>query len=156
MQLKSAAFSHSGKIPSKHTCEGGNVSPALHWEGAPQGTRRFALIMEDPDAPAGIWCHWIVYDIPADARGLPEQVPPEKYLPDGAVQGRNSFRKTGYGGPCPPPRHGPHRYFFRLYALDSSLDLPPNAVRDKLLSAMEGHILGRAELMGICERGGDR
>ncbi len=110
------------------------------------------MIVEDPDAPVGTWVHWIAYNIPVDAKGLPAGVPPIENLPHGAQQGKNSFHKIGYGGPCPPPGHGPHRYFFRLYALDDLLDIRSGINRKELEDAMKGHIVSRAELMGRFER----
>ncbi|MCD6340057.1 MAG: YbhB/YbcL family Raf kinase inhibitor-like protein, partial [Verrucomicrobia bacterium] len=130
---------------------GEDVSPPLAWSGAPEGAQAFALICDDPDAPMGTWVHWVIYDIPAEAAGLEENVPPEESLPNGARQGRNDFRRIGYGGPCPPPGK-PHRYFFRLYALSAKTGLPPGATKARLLQAMEGKILAQAELMGTYQR----
>src|SRR5512145_610516 len=131
MQLKTSAFANGGDIPSMFTCDGADDSPALQWTEPPVPTQSFALIVDDPDAPRGTWVHWVLYDLPATARELPEGVPPEATLPSGARQGRNDFKKIGYGGPCPPP--GPaHRYFFRLFALDRRLGLRPGATRREL------------------------
>jgi hypothetical protein len=152
MRIKSGAFSPEGKIPERYTCQGENISPEISWEGAPEKTQTFALILDDSDAPAGAWVHWVVYNIPGAARGLPPHVPATERLENDAVQGRNSFRKIGYGGPCPPQGHGPHRYFFRLYALDARLNLKPGAGKEEVMSAMNGHILGEAGLMGRFER----
>ena len=147
LKLTSNSFSQGGTILQKHTCDGSDISPELHWSDAPQGTQSFSLIMEDPDAPAGTWVHWVLYNFPATVHELQEALPKKKELSSGAQQGRNDFRKNGYGGPCPPP--GPaHRYFFKLYALDSKPNLKPGATKAELEKAMQGHILGHAELMG--------
>ena len=145
--LTSTAFRDGAAIPVKHTCDGLDVSPPLAWSGAPAGTRSFALIADDPDAPAGSWVHWVVYNLPAAVSGLPENVAKVEALDlGGARQGRNDFRRPGYGGPCPPP--GPaHRYFFTLYALDTPLTLKAGAQRKDVETAMEGHVLGSAQLM---------
>lgn len=145
--LDTKAFPRGGNIPAKYTCSGDDVSPALSWSGAPQGTQSFALILEDPDAPSGTFTHWVLYDLPAGAQQLPENVPKTDDLSTGGRQGRNDFRRTGYGGPCPPPGK-PHRYFFRLHALNSALNLPAGASRRELESAMRGRVLSQAELMG--------
>jgi Raf kinase inhibitor-like YbhB/YbcL family protein len=151
LRLTTTAFTPGGDIPARFTCDGEDVSPALGWDGVPEGTRSFALVMDDPDAPRGTWQHWLVYRLPADARDLPEAVPADEALPAGARQGRNDFRRAGYGGPCPPP--GPaHRYYFRLYALDIMLDVKPGAPRAALDRAMLGHILAEAALMGRYRR----
>jgi Raf kinase inhibitor-like YbhB/YbcL family protein len=147
LQLSSAAFSGGQKIPVKFTCDGSDASPELSWRDIPAGTKSFALIMDDPDAPAGTWVHWVLYNIPAESKELPEAVPKQEQLPDGALQGHNSFRKIGYGGPCPPPGK-PHRYYFRLYALDSKLDLKAGATKADVERAMKAHVLGEAELIG--------
>jgi Raf kinase inhibitor-like YbhB/YbcL family protein len=149
--LSSAAFAEGTTIPARHTCEGENLSPALAWTGVPVGTRSFALICDDPDAPRGTWVHWVLYNLPPATRSLAEAIPPEANGPDGSLQGRSSFNRTGYGGPCPPPG-GPHRYFFRLHALDSALNLPPGVNRSDLEAAMAGHVLGHAVTMGTYER----
>lgn len=152
MKISSTAFTDRGSIPPQYTCEGSGISPALRWEEIPKGTKSLALIVDDPDAPAGTWVHWLVYNIPPDAKTLPQGVPTLENLPHHVLQGRNSFHKIGYGAPCPPPGHGPHRYFFRLYALDALLDIRPGIDRRELEEAMKGRILGRAELMGRFER----
>ena len=149
-QLTSTAFSAGQPIPAIYTCDGQDISPPLQWTDPPTGTKAFALIAEDPDAPAGTWIHWVLYGLPATARQLPEAVPSEGQLPDGSRHGRNSWQRLGYGGPCPPS--GTHRYFFRLYALDVPLDLAAGASKKQLLGAMEGHILAVAELMGTYSR----
>jgi len=150
--LTSTAFRDGAAIPVKHTCDGLDVSPPLAWSGAPAGTRSFALIADDPDAPAGSWVHWVVYNLPAAVAELPENVAKVEALDlGGARQGRNDFRRPGYGGPCPPP--GPaHRYFFTLYALDTPLTLKAGAQRKDVETAMEGHVLGSAQLMATYAR----
>ncbi len=151
IKLTSSAFGNESTIPTKHTCDGEDVSPPLGWTGLPGGTKSVALICDDPDAPVGTWVHWVIYDIPAALIALPEGVPPSEITPDGAKQGINDFRRTGYGGPCPPPG-GPHRYFFKLYALDIEPGLPPGANKADLLRVMEGHLLGEGVLMGRYQR----
>ena len=147
IQLTSPAFEHGEMIPDRYTCKGQDISPALNWAGVPEGAGSLALICDDPDAPMGIWVHWVIYNIPAGAKGLPEDVPASKAtLKNKAIQGTNSWGRIGYGGPCPPS--GTHRYFFRLYAVDTSIDLKPGASKAQLLKAMEGHILAECELMG--------
>ncbi|MDA2912575.1 YbhB/YbcL family Raf kinase inhibitor-like protein [Acidobacteriia bacterium AH_259_A11_L15] len=151
-QLSSTAFQPDGNIPKKFTCDGPDVSPALRWDEPPVGTQSLALIMDDPDAPVGTWVHWVLFNLPADAGQLAENIAKERELPNGTRQGTNDFRKIGYGGPCPPP--GPaHRYFFKLYALDTKLDLRPGATKADLERAMRGHIRGQAELLGRYQRG---
>ncbi|RMD91107.1 MAG: YbhB/YbcL family Raf kinase inhibitor-like protein [Calditrichaeota bacterium] len=150
IKITSPAFSEGGMIPSKYTCDGQDISPPLNWEKSPAGVKSFALICDDPDAPMGTWVHWVIFNIPADTTSLPENVPTIKVLKNGAKQGRNDFRKIGYGGPCPPG--GTHRYFFKLYALDTMLDLKSGISKDELLKAMEGHIVARGELMGKYRR----
>ncbi|MGC1370697.1 MAG: YbhB/YbcL family Raf kinase inhibitor-like protein [Candidatus Sulfotelmatobacter sp.] len=146
-QISTTAFSGSQMIPKKFTCDGPDVSPQLSWKNAPARSKTFALIMDDPDAPAGTWVHWLVYNLPSDARELPEGVAKQEQLPDGALQGRNDFGKIGYGGPCPPSGK-PHRYYFKLYALDMMLDLKAGASKADVERAMKGHVLGEAELIG--------
>jgi Raf kinase inhibitor-like YbhB/YbcL family protein len=146
-EVTSSAFTHGGVIPKKHTCDGTDVSPPLAWRAPPAGVQSFALVCDDAKAPGGTWVHWVIYNVPAAAQELPEGIAPDVRLPDGARQGRSDFRRPGYGGPC-PPRGETHQYSFRLYALDSMLDLRPNATREDLLEAMEGHVLGTAELVG--------
>jgi hypothetical protein len=151
LSLRSIAFETGTPIPKAHTCDGRDVSPALRWDNPPPDTRAFALICEDPDAPAGTWTHWVIYGIPDELRQLPEGVPPQATLPDGTAQGKNDFGRPGYGGPC-PPRGRPHRYFFRLYALDERLPLAPGLTRTGLLQAVKGHVLAQAELHGLYGR----
>jgi len=145
-QITSPEFTEGQPIPAKYTCEGENISHALAWADVPPKTLSFVLINDDPDCSGDPWVHWLIYNIPSASRGLPESVPPKEDLPDGTLQGTNSFEKVGYGGPCPPT--GTHRYFFKLYALDQLLPLPPRATRTQLDTAMKGHILGQAQLMG--------
>jgi len=146
LSLTSNAFAAGQNIPSKYSCLGREISPDLEWTGAPAGTKSFAMIVDDPDAPAGTWVHWIIYNIPAATNSLPEAMPAGSQLSDGSLQGRNSSGNFGYNGPCPPS--GTHRYFFKLFALDSLLDLSSGANGDQLLKAMKGHIVAQGELMG--------
>ena len=149
--LSSPSFPAGGGIARQHTCEGADVSPPLSWRGAPPGTKSFALIVDDPDAPVGTWVHWVLYDLPGDATQLPDAVPMTETLASGARQGINDFRKVGYGGPCPPPGKA-HRYFFKLYALDTATNLKPRADKAALLRAIEGHVVAQAELIGTYKR----
>jgi Raf kinase inhibitor-like YbhB/YbcL family protein len=151
MKLTSPAFGDGQPIPGKHTCDGADVSPPLNWSEAPPGTRSFALICDDPDAPVGTWVHWVIYNLAPTTAELPEMVAPTEQLPGGAKQGLNDFRRVGYGGPCPPPGR-PHRYFFKLYALDTALALRSRATKADLVRAMDGHILAEAQLMGTFRR----
>lgn len=151
LTLTSTAFKAGAGIPQTYTCEGADRSPGLTWTGAPAGTRSYALIADDPDAPVGTWVHWVIYDLPGEATELAEGLPIRDTLPGGGTQGRNDFRKIGYGGPCPPPGK-PHRYFFRLYALDALTNLKPRATKADVLAAIEGHVLAQAELMGTYRR----
>jgi Raf kinase inhibitor-like YbhB/YbcL family protein len=147
MTLSSSGFSNGGDIPKIFTCDGADVSPALSWSAAPPGTRGFALIADDPDAPVGNWTHWVLYDLPSTTTSLPQNISKVDEPPSGGRQGRNDFRKIGYGGPCPPPGK-PHRYFFKLYALDRELNLKAGAGKKEVEQAMQGHILAQTELMG--------
>jgi len=146
-QVTSTAFLPGEMIPKKFTCDGPDVSPPLAWNAPPAGTESFALIVDDPDAPVGTWVHWVLYDLPASAREIAEGVTKQEQLPSGARQGRNDFGKIGYGGPCPPPGK-PHRYFFKLYALDAKPNLKAGATKADVERALKGRILGQAELMG--------
>lgn len=154
MELKvtSSAFKEGEMIPKKYTCDDRNVSPPLAWSEAPSGTKSLALICDDPDAPAGTWVHWVLFNVPASTRELPENVAPEKTLAVGERQGRNSWGKIGYGGPCPPS--GTHRYYFKIQALDISLALEAGATKEDLEKAMRGHILAQGQLMGRYKRQG--
>ena len=146
--IESPAFGEGESIPPRYTCDGDDISPELHWQGVPQGTRSLALIVDDPDAPDPaapkmVWVHWVLYDIPPDVTALPEGV---TALPEGTREGLNDWKRTGYGGPCPPV--GRHRYFFKLYALDTVLPNLGEPTKAELLGAMQGHVLGEAVLMG--------
>ena len=152
IEIESSAFMQGAAIPETFTCDGKDVSPVLTWGSGPEGTRAWALIVDDPDAPSKTWVHWVLYNLPDSTRALSSGVPSGD-LPGVGTQGKNDFGKQSYGGPCPPPGK-PHRYFFRLYALDAPLDLPAGATRDQVDRAMEGHILGRGELMGTYARRG--
>jgi Raf kinase inhibitor-like YbhB/YbcL family protein len=147
IQLTSTAFTYGGRIPYLYTCEGDDISPPLAWSGAPVDTRSFALICDDPDAPRGTWVHWVLYNLPGQSVELAQAVPTLPELPSGARQGRNSAKDVAYAGPCPPPG-APHRYFFRLYALDIMLSLPSGATRTELEQAMDQHIQAQGTLMG--------
>lgn len=149
-KLSSTAFSNGSDIPVKYTCDGADVSPALSWSDTPGGTKSFALIADDPDAPSGTFTHWVLYGVPASTHDLPEGVSKEDQSSVGR-QGRNGFGRVGYGGPCPPPGK-PHRYFFKLYALDTDLNLKPGASRSDLEKAIKGHIGGQSEWMGRYQR----
>ena len=149
-ELTSSAFAAGESIPREYTCDGDDISPPLEWTDPPPGTQSLALIGDDPDAPVGTWVHWVLYDLPAETRGLPEDVPSDADLPGGGRSGENSWRRLGYGGPCPPG--GTHRYFFKLYALDTVLGLDAGAGKKQVLTAMEGHVLAEAELMGTYSR----
>ena len=151
LELSSPAFKAGEYIPEVFSCGGRDISPSLTWQGVPPGTVTLALTCTDPDAPVGIWVHWIIFNLPASLRGLEDNFPVRANLPSGIRQGMNDFRKIGYLGPCPPPGR-PHRYFFRLYALDRQLDLPAGVSRPDLEKAMKGHILEEAELMGLFRR----
>jgi Raf kinase inhibitor-like YbhB/YbcL family protein len=150
LSLSSPVFETGGMIPSTYTCDGADISPPLQWQNVPAEAKSLALICDDPDAPVGTWVHWVLYELPGSETGLPEAVPPQEQLANGAKQGLNDFRKIGYGGPCPPS--GVHRYFFKLYALDDFLHLPPGVTKSQLLKAMEGHILVQTQLVGKYQR----
>ncbi len=151
LEIESPAFKNNEFIPKKYTCQGQDISLPLSWKGAPEGTKSFALINDDPDAPMGTWVHWLVYDIPAETSSLSEGIPSTPSLDDGSKQGYTNFARVGYGGPCPPPGE-PHRYFFRLYALDAVLGLAEALRKSELLKSIEGHILAEAELIGLYKR----
>lgn len=151
LEIKSNAFKNNESIPQKYTCKGEDISPPLFWSDVPSGVKSFVLICDDPDAPVGTWDHWVIYNIPSDRVTMEENIPKIDQLPDGSLQGKNGWDKVGYGGPCPPPGK-PHRYFFKLYALDIMLDLKAGAVKNDVLKAMEGHILDQAEIIGIFKR----
>jgi len=147
LTLTTSAFASGASIPAVYTCKGADVSPALDWSGAPAHTASFAVVMDDPDAPAGTWVHWVMWNLPPSTHLLPQGVAKHEQLPDGSHQGRNSFGKIGYNGPCPPAGQT-HRYFFRVYALDSKLKLAAGADRSGLDDAMQGHVLAQGEYMG--------
>jgi Raf kinase inhibitor-like YbhB/YbcL family protein len=149
--ISSSSFSAGGEIPKKFSCDDTDVSPELSWTGAPAGVRSFAMIADDPDAPAGTWIHWVLFDLPPQTAELLEGVPKVDEVPTGGRQGRNDFGKIGYNGPCPPPGK-PHRYFFKLYALDQMLNLKAGVSKKEVEQAMQGHILGTAELTGKYRR----
>jgi len=150
LTLTSSAYEKGGMIPSKYTCDGANISPPLHWTNTPENTTSFAIIFDDPDAPAGTWVHWVLYNIPAEQHELKEDIPAQKTLDNGATHGINDFKKLAYGGPCPPG--GTHRYFMKLYALNTQLDLKPGATKKQLIDAMEGHIIEKDDLMAKYKR----
>ena len=150
LEITSSAFSEGEMIPTGYTCDGPDVSPDLAWTGVPETTQSLALICDDPDAPMGTWVHWVLFNIPPGARGLPGEISPDAALENGARHGTNDFGRLGYGGPCPPG--GTHRYFFKLYALDTELDLASGITKAQLFEGMEGHILAEAQLMGTFNR----
>lgn len=150
MKLTSKAFENGKAIPLKYSCDGANISPPLDFIDVPDGAETLALICEDPDAPAGVWDHWIIFNIPAAAPRFAEGIPPDREHASGYRQGLNGWGRIGYGGPCPP--RGVHRYFFRLYALDRELDLKPGAGKSDLKAAMRDHVIAEAELMGTYKR----
>jgi Raf kinase inhibitor-like YbhB/YbcL family protein len=150
MKLESSVFEANDLIPAKYTCDGEDVSPPIIWDEVPIETESIVLIVDDPDAPGRTFVHWVVYDIPATVRQLPEHIASVETLPNGGVQGKNDFGKFGYGGPCPPS--GIHRYFFKLYAIDKKLDLAAGASKNQILAAIDSHILATAELIGCYKR----
>lgn len=150
MTVASSAFSQGQPIPSRFSCDGDDISPALEWSGAPDGTESFAVIMDDPDAPGGMFVHWVYFNIPPTVSSLPEAVEAAENPAPGGSQGTNGFRRIGYGGPCPP--RDTHRYFFKLYALDAMLDIEPGSTKKQFLAAAEPHILAGTELMGTYSR----
>jgi len=150
-KITSDAFTEGAAIPIKYTCDDADVSPPLKWSDAPAGTKSFALICDDPDAPAKTWVHWVLYDLPPTVAELAEDLPKGEKLASGASQGRSDFGRLGYGGPCPPPGK-PHRYYFKLYALDATLNLPAGRTKEQLIEAISGHTLAEASLMGTYKR----
>jgi Raf kinase inhibitor-like YbhB/YbcL family protein len=147
LELISPDFAPGATIPKPLTCDGGDLSPALQWQSPPNATQSFALIADDPDAPAGTWVHWVIFDMPPTLRSLPQNFPKTEQSGDGSRQGTNDFDKIGYGGPCPPGGQL-HRYFFKLYALDTKLNLKPGSTKKDLERAMQGHTVARGEYMG--------
>ena len=150
LDIKSTAFGEGGLIPKKYTCDGADVSPQLSWSQPPEGTGSIVLICDDPVAPMGTWVHWVLYGLSPDTLEISEGIPDDKEVLGGAKHGVNDFRKYGYGGPCPPG--GTHRYFFKLYAVDTEVDLDPGATKDEVLGAIKGHILAEEQLMGRYSR----
>ena len=153
MIIVSPVFEEGGAIPVRYSCDGLNISPPLKWSGYPSSAKSFAIIVEDPDAPGGLFTHWVIYNIPAQVGSLPEGVPREVRLEMGALQGLNDFGRIGYDGPCPPPGER-HRYVFKIFALDGFLDVGSGLSREELLEAMEGHVVAEGELTGIYKRVG--
>lgn len=150
LEVTSSAFEEGSSIPSDFTCDGEELSPPIQWVSAPVGTKGFAVVVSDPDAPSGNWVHWMIYDLSPELDQLPSGIPAEAVIPGGGFQGKNDFGKMGYGGPCPP--QGAHRYFFKVYALDKILHLEPGVSKEQLEQAMRGHILAEGSLMGRYER----
>jgi len=150
IKLESPTFEEGGMIPSKYTADGESISPPLKWASVPEGTKSFALVSDDPDAPMGTWVHWVMWNIPADARQLAENIPPDENLPNGSRQGITDFGTYGYGGPAPPS--GTHRYYFKIFALDTKLDLPGSSRKADLLKAIEGHVIAEGQLIGKYKR----
>jgi Raf kinase inhibitor-like YbhB/YbcL family protein len=151
MQITSTAFREGQPIPEEYTCDEKNASPPLQWTGAPESTKSLVVIADDPDAPVGTWVHWVLYDLPPSVSALPEGLPKSQHTPQGAKQGLNDFKHLGYGGPCPPPGK-PHRYFFKLYALDTVLNLRPGSRKQDVERAMDKHVLAEGHLMGTYQR----
>lgn len=150
IKITSTVFNEGEDIPDMYSCNGVNISPPLNWDVIPEDTESIAIICEDPDASGDPWTHWIIFNLPADTRNLPEHVMGREELENGAMQGLNDFGSVGYGGPCPPS--GTHRYLFKIYALDRKLDLPPLIGRGEFLKAIEGHVIDQGELMGVFTR----
>lgn len=150
IMVVSTAFEPMGRIPSKYTCDGADVSPPLAWQGVPPEAQSTVLICDDPDAPVGDWVHWVCYDIPPKVQALAENIPHGKTLACGGMQGKTDFGAVGYGGPCPPG--GTHRYFFKVYALDTVLELPAGQTKKQIEKAMQGHVLASGELVGVYAR----
>ena len=150
MEITSPAFKEGTMIPRKFTCDDIDISPPLRWSGVPEGTKTFAIICDDPDAPMGTWVHWVLFNLPGNIREIPEGMSQQEMLPNGARQGTNDFGKIGYGGPCPPG--GTHRYYFKIYALAKKLDVEAGITKDELLQAMQGSILSEEKLMGKYRR----
>jgi len=148
--ITSTVFTEGSMIPQDYTCDGEDISPPLAWSGVPDGTKSLALICDDPDAPMGTWAHWVLFNMPPSAEDLPASVPPKEALDNGAKHGINDFRKFGYGGPCPPG--GTHRYYFKLYALDTEINVETGITKAQLVKTMEGHILAEGQLMGRYSR----
>jgi Raf kinase inhibitor-like YbhB/YbcL family protein len=152
LELRSSAISANHKLPARFTCDGARVSPPLGWSGAPENTAAFALIADDPDAPRGVFTHWVLFNIPGNVEHLDENIPQARRLDNGAIQGRNDLGGDGYGAPCPPKHDAPHHYRFTLYALDAPLRLQAGATRQQLLDALQAHVLDQAQLIGLYAR----
>jgi hypothetical protein len=152
MDLTSPAFVPGESIPTKYTCDGDDISPLLRWSDPPPGTQSFVLVVDDPDASSNTWVHWVIYNLPAETRSLPEAFPSDVELPDGSRHGSNSWGRPGYGGPCPPSGERAHRYYFKLYALDIVLDLAAGATKDQVFHAARGHILAETKMKGLYAR----
>ena len=151
IQITTTAFTAGEPIPIRHAFDNQDISPDLQWSGVPSSAKSVALICDDPDAPGGTWVHWVLYDLAPSMTGIPEGLPKSLTLDSGAKQGMNDYKRVGYGGPCPPPGK-PHRYFFKLYALDAKPELLPGLTKKDLLKAMEGHVIAEGELMGTYQR----
>jgi len=151
LEIKSDVFEKKGYIPVRYTCDAQNFSPPLSWADAPSSAKSFVLICDDPDAPFQTWVHWVVFNIPADVTGFKENITVEELISAGIIQGVNDFGKIGYGGPC-PPQGKPHRYFFKLYALDVNLPLEEGATKKEVIAAMQGHIAAEAKIVGLYQR----
>ncbi len=151
ISISADGFKEGGTIPDEFTCKGKDISPSLYWEGIPAGAKSISLIMDDPDARGGAFVHWVLYNIPGQTLMLPKGIPHNQTLADGSMQGMTDFGRAGYGGPCPPPGK-PHRYYFKVYALDIKLELPPGVSKTQFENAMKGHILASGELMGKYQR----
>ena len=149
--VSSPAFEEGGQIPEEYTCDGSDISPLLNWNEPPASTRSLTLIMDDPDAPGGVFTHWVIFNLPAGSTQLLEAVPTDPELPSGALQGNNDLGRIGYGGPCPPSGN-PHRYRFTLYAVDEVLELSPGASKSQVLQALEGHVLAQGRLTGTYQK----
>ncbi len=152
LEIKSPAFKNYGEIPSEFTCDGKDISPKLVFSQIPAKAKSLVLIMDDPDAPMGTWVHWVIYDIPVSVRELKKDFPKKPTLPNGIKQGKNSWGNIGYGGPCPPKPTGQHRYFFKIYAIDTVPNLPYGATKEQVLKAIKGHIVAKATLIGVYGR----
>jgi len=150
IKIKSSAFEEDSMIPSKYTCDGSNISPPLEFSNIPNNTKSITIICDDPDAPMGIWVHWVLFDLSANIKNLDENIPRDKVLSNGAKQGINSGKRIGYDGPCPPS--GTHRYYFKIYALDTKINLGSGISKQELENAMRGHILDQGQLMGKYKR----
>lgn len=151
LEIKSNAFQNGSVIPAQYTCDADDISPALSWSDVPSGSASLVLICDDPDSPSKPWSHWVMFNIPPDKTGLPQDVPKIAKLRDGTIQGINDFGKVGYSGPCPPP-YGPHRYFFTLYAVDTTLNLDENSTKQEVWEAIKGHIIAEAVIFGTYKR----